>query len=104
MTLSAFFTIKGELDSHRQTEFSWKRTTAIMPCNKELRTDWNRSRRSAICFVHPNMSAIGVQSFCSGVVVRHSGIHALEWIELTKRVIPPVVEPGKVQGSDQSAI
>lgn len=24
VTLSAYFTIRGELDSHRQTEFSWE--------------------------------------------------------------------------------
>ena len=105
MTLSAFFTIKGELDSHRQTEFSWEahnRNNALQQGIEDGLESVKTIRDLFRSSEYVTQSEYSL--FAQALLARHSGIHALEWIELTKRVIPPVVEPGKVQGSDQSAI
>ena len=103
VTLSAFFTIKGELDSHRQTEFSWEAHNRNNALQQGIEDGLESVKAIRDLF---RSSEYVTQSefklFARAMLARYRGIHALEWIALTKHVIPSLDLIATEQNSDPS--
>ena len=81
VTLSAFFTIKGELDSHRQIEFSWEAHNRNNALKKGIEDGLESVKTVRDLFrSSEQVSQAEFGLFAKALLARYRGIHALIWV------------------------
>ncbi len=81
VTLSAFFTIKGELDSHRQIEFSWEAHNRNNALKKGIEDGLESVKTIRDLFrSSEQVSQAEFGLFAKALLARYRGIHALIWV------------------------
>ena len=81
VTMSAFFTIKGELDSHRQAEFSWEAHNRNNALKKGIEDGLESVKAVRDLFqASEHVTQPEFRYFARALLARYRGIHALEWV------------------------
>ncbi|MCB1751384.1 MAG: CHASE domain-containing protein [Gammaproteobacteria bacterium] len=79
--MSAFFTIKGELDSHRQAEFSWEAHNRNNALKKGIEDGLESVKAVRDLFqASEHVTQPEFRYFARALLARYRGIHALEWV------------------------
>ena len=104
VTLSAFFTIRSELDSHRETEFSWvahNRNNALKKGIEDGLESVKAVRDLFRSSEHVTQDEFRIYS--QALRERYRGIHALEWVSFFRRNVPTMEKSAIDSNSDKSA-